>query len=161
MAEPDTPDGDRMTDEEMVDFLREHGHGVLSLSDGPDVYSVPVSFGYAEDERTVYLYLNQFGEESTKLELIEQTDRASLVAYEVESRDEWRSVSMRGRLRDLGDVMSHTSTTDLANKQQIRNVMAENAWFPEFADDAEEINDSRLFLFDIDEMTGRQGEAFL
>jgi nitroimidazol reductase NimA-like FMN-containing flavoprotein (pyridoxamine 5'-phosphate oxidase superfamily) len=161
MSGPDTPEGDRMTDEEMVAFLQSHGHGVLSLPDDGDVYSIPVSFGYAEDEAVVYLYLNRFGEDSAKLDLVQRTDRASIVAYDVESRDAWRSVSLTGELKDLGSATSRTSTTDLANKQYVRKVMAENAWFPEFADDADEINESRVFLFVIDEMTGRQGAAFL
>lgn len=161
MAESDIPDGDRMSEEEMVAFLQSHGHGVLSLPDDDDVYSIPVSFGYAGDEDVVYLYLNRFGEDSTKLELLQQTDRASIVAYDVESSEKWRSVSLTGEFRDLGGAASRTSTTDLANKQYVRQVMEENAWFPEFADDAEEINESRVFLFVIDEMTGRQGEAFL
>jgi nitroimidazol reductase NimA-like FMN-containing flavoprotein (pyridoxamine 5'-phosphate oxidase superfamily) len=161
MVAPDTPEGDRMTADEMVAFLQSHGHGVLSLPDDGDVYSIPVSFGYADDEDVVYMYLNRFGEESAKLELLLETDRASLVAYDVESSDEWRSVSLAGQLRDLGSTTSRTSTTDLANKQYVREVMTENAWFPEFADDAEAIEESRVFLFVIDEMTGRQGEAFL
>ena len=161
MIEIDTPEGDRMTEEEMVEFLRSHGHGVLSLPDDGDVHSIPVSFGYADEEGVVYLYLNRFGEESTKLDLLLGTDRASIVAYDVESRAEWRSVSLTGELRDLGSTTSRTSTTDLANKQHIREIMAENAWFPEFADESEEINESRVFMLVVDEMTGRQGEAFL
>lgn len=163
METPEQHPADSMTREEMVEFLQDHGRGVLSLSDGADAYGVPVSFGYVEEETddAIYLSLNRFGEDSEKLEVLEETNSASLVAYDAESSEKWRSVVVTGQLRDFGAVGEGVSTSNLVTEEHVREVLEEHAWFPQFADDAEEITASRLFYFSIEDMSGRQGAAYL
>lgn len=163
MTQSDKPEGDTMAENEIVEFLQSQGHGVLSVGDQSDVYGVPVSFGYTEEEakKVIYLYLNQFGEGSEKLDLLERTDQASFVVSDVNSRDDWRSAILRGHLKNLGAVGESQSTTETTNEQYIRNVMKDNAWFPSFSDEGDQINESKIFLFVIDEMSGRQSGTYL
>ncbi|WP_135824077.1 pyridoxamine 5'-phosphate oxidase family protein [Halorussus ruber] len=87
-----------MTDEELDEYLRENDIGVLSLADDGDAYAIPVGYHY-DGERLVV----RLGErdDSTKMDYLETTERATLVLYEKESeRSSW-SVMVRGSLREL------------------------------------------------------------
>jgi nitroimidazol reductase NimA-like FMN-containing flavoprotein (pyridoxamine 5'-phosphate oxidase superfamily) len=163
MTDPEIPRDDTMTQDEIVEFLQNQGHGVLSVGDQSDVYGVPISFGYTEEEnsKVIYMYLNQFGEGSKKLELTNRTDRASVVVYDIKSREKWRSVILMGRLKNLGTAGESVFQSEKFTEQYIRNIMKENAWFPLFSEEGEQINESRIFFLLIDEMTGRQSEAYL
>ena len=159
MTRPDSKYSDSMTAEEMSEFLQSHGHGVLSLADDAGVYGVPVSFGYTDEKDVIYLYLHRFAGGSKTLDVLERTDRASLVAYEVTSRDDWRSVSVTGKLENLGKPGEMTSMSEVADPRYIHHVMQDNAWFPDFSEASDEVIESRVFLFLVDEMSGRQGKA--
>jgi nitroimidazol reductase NimA-like FMN-containing flavoprotein (pyridoxamine 5'-phosphate oxidase superfamily) len=151
-----------MNDEETVEFLQNQGHGVLALANHNESYGVPVSFGYTEEEgeAAVYLYLLQFGEASKKLEFAEQTGQACLIVYNVENGDTWRSVIVTGSLTDLEDESGVETVNRITDREYIDNIMGENAWFPVFEELEEPITDTRRFLLNVDEITGRQGEAY-
>jgi hypothetical protein len=87
-----------MTDEELDEYLRENDVGVLSLADDGDAYAIPVGY-YYDGERLVV----RLGErdDSTKMDYLETTERATLVVYEKESEQSSWSVMVRGSLREL------------------------------------------------------------
>lgn len=137
--------GNEMTDEEIAEALTDIGYGTLSLQEDRGPYAIPVSFGYDGD--AVYTYLIRFGEESRKLAAAEQTDRACLTAFDVESRFDWRSVVVTGTLHDIDDV------------EYVKEVMDDNAWHPSLFASAstEPMTEVRRVELRIDEATGRKG----
>jgi nitroimidazol reductase NimA-like FMN-containing flavoprotein (pyridoxamine 5'-phosphate oxidase superfamily) len=137
-----------MTDDEIDSFLRSQGHGVLSLADGNDAYSVPISFGY--DGERVFLTLIQFGGASEKIEFVESTNRVSMTVYDIETRFDWRSVNVVGTLSDVPD----------SEFEYVEDVMDENSWHPSLFPPTDAMTDVRWLALDIDEMTGRQGEEY-
>lgn len=91
-----------MAGHEVDAFLREQGIGVLSLTDGSETYGVPVSFGY-DGEETLYFVFLRVGERSKKEKFAQQTDRASLTVYNVDSKHVWTSVIATGLLQEIDD----------------------------------------------------------
>jgi len=90
-----------MSDEEIGSFLARRGHGVLSFG-GEVPYGLPISFGYdVLNDRCVFQLL--FSEDSRKATHIDESAAVSLVAYEWESVDEWRSVVVDGELSPIPD----------------------------------------------------------
>jgi nitroimidazol reductase NimA-like FMN-containing flavoprotein (pyridoxamine 5'-phosphate oxidase superfamily) len=88
--------GVEMTDTEIAEFLTRQGHGVLSFG-GEVPYGLPVSFGYdVLENRCIFQLL--FDPDSRKQSHIDESDAASLVAYEWVDIDDWRSVVIDGRL---------------------------------------------------------------
>lgn len=142
-----------MDEAESRAFLREQGHGVLSLADGGEAYGLPVSYGYDEDQG-LFLYLLEFGSGGKKFDYIEETERACLTVYAVESPTEWRSVVVTGKLREFDEELTGTELTD---KAIIRNVMQGSAWFPTFDVEKGELTGQRTFMLTADELTGRKG----
>lgn len=152
MATDDRPvRGNQMTAEELDEALRELTHGTLSLARDDEAYGVPISFGY--DGERVFLYLIQFGDQSKKIEFCEQTETASLTAYEANSRFDWKSVVVTGTLHDLDD-------DDLDHMEEVMN---DNAWHPSLYANARDqtMTGIRRLELRIDSATGRQGEAHL
>jgi hypothetical protein len=145
-------EGIRMDESESRMFLRERGHGVLSLADESEAYGLPVSYGY-DEEKGLFLYLLEFGSGGKKFDYIEETERACLTVYDVESPDAWRSVIVSGRLREFG---AERTGTELTEKMVVRSVMDESAWFPTFDVGPDELTGQRTFLFTVDELTGRK-----
>ncbi|MEA5386398.1 pyridoxamine 5'-phosphate oxidase family protein [Haloarculaceae archaeon H-GB11] len=95
------PLGVEMDAEELAAFLSSHGHGVLSF--GGDVpYGIPVSFGYDPAERRCILQL-VFHHDSKKRDYVEESDAASLCAYDWQGPDDWRSVVLSGSLEEIPD----------------------------------------------------------
>jgi nitroimidazol reductase NimA-like FMN-containing flavoprotein (pyridoxamine 5'-phosphate oxidase superfamily) len=87
-------------DREAVDqFLESSGTGVISLSTtGQEPpHSVPVSYGYDDEEGTFYFRL-AVGPDSEKGELAGRP--ATFVTYDT-VEDRWQSVVARGRLSDI------------------------------------------------------------
>lgn len=129
-------------------FLEDQGHGVLALAGGKGAYGVPVSFGY--DGEAVYLALLRFGDASEKLEAVESTDNASLVAYDVEDRYHWRSVVVRGALEPV----------DVAAVDAMDDAMEANAWFPNIYPPTEPVTGVQRYAMAVDDATGRVGPGY-
>jgi nitroimidazol reductase NimA-like FMN-containing flavoprotein (pyridoxamine 5'-phosphate oxidase superfamily) len=104
----------QMTDEEISEFLKEHGSGVLSLSDGGETYAVPESFGY--DGGSLYFQL-VYTDDSHKMTYIETTEIAT---FTVSDEDPAQSVIIRGPLNKVPDDQVVVAT----------NAIAENAALP-------------------------------
>jgi nitroimidazol reductase NimA-like FMN-containing flavoprotein (pyridoxamine 5'-phosphate oxidase superfamily) len=135
-----------MTGEEIDSFLRSQGHGVLSLANENDAYSVPISFGY--DGEQVFLTLIQFGETSEKIDFVESTNRASMTVYDIETRFDWRSVNVVGTLSEVPE----------SEFEYVEEIMDENSWHPSLFPPTDAMTDVRWLALDIEETTGRQGE---
>ncbi|GAB6860869.1 pyridoxamine 5'-phosphate oxidase family protein [Haloplanus litoreus] len=93
--------GVEMSDEEIGSFLARRGHGVLSFG-GEVPYGLPISFGYdVLNDRCVFQLL--FPDDSKKGAYLDESAAVTLVAYEWESVDEWRSVIVDGELSPIPD----------------------------------------------------------
>jgi len=83
------------------DFLETAGDGVLTLhADEP--YSFPVSFGYDPATERCVLQLVSAPDSAKRAVLDDGTD-ATLVAYEWNAPDDWRSVVVSGALSRVPD----------------------------------------------------------
>ncbi|MFA9425108.1 pyridoxamine 5'-phosphate oxidase family protein [Natronorubrum sp. A-ect3] len=142
--------GTSMTDDEIAQFLYDHGIGVLSLSRNGHSYGIPVSYGYDGDCSRCILDLG-FAPESKKETFLETTEQSCLTVYEWRSPTDWRSVVMTGELRELdGDLEA-----DLEQR------------YYEHADDVEiavfdrppEMIELQWFEFSIDELSGRTSRS--
>lgn len=139
---PETLGGVEMTDREVDAFLREQGVGVLSLARGSEAYGVPVSFGY-DGDRLYFVFLLA-GEESRKEALAERTERASFLAYEIESRYRWRSVVAAGPIREVGDE----------EWPALRAAIEANAWYPDLFSRTDPMRGVGGRVLEIDEVSG-------
>lgn len=98
-----------MGDDERDEFLGQGGTGVLSLAtdDGPP-HTVPVSYGYDNEEATFYFRL-AVGDSHSKGPL---ADRAvSFVTFD-RTDDDWHSVVTQGHLEDVEREGIETATLD-------------------------------------------------
>ena len=89
--------GTPMDDGDIDDLLSSAGWGILSLADGDEPYSIPVSFGYdGEDVRFVFI---ETGSTNAKFEFIGDGKTARLLVTDVGGRFDWQSVSVTGPVR--------------------------------------------------------------
>lgn len=144
---PQTLSGIEMTDEEIEEFLYEQGHGTLSLSDGGEVYGVPISFGY--DGEKLYMSLLEFGDASRKMAFLETTDVASLTTYVATTRFDWKSVVVRGELTDVPE----------SEVEYMDGVLDDNAWFPTIFPPTDPMTGVHHVALVPEHVSGRKGQA--
>ncbi|SDK03714.1 Nitroimidazol reductase NimA, pyridoxamine 5'-phosphate oxidase superfamily [Halovenus aranensis] len=144
----ETLGGIEMTETEIEQFLTEQGHGILALADDADAYGVPISFGY--DGEWLYTSLLEFGDESQKLAYLDETDTACLTTYQVSTRFDWKSVVVRGTVRQVNE-------DDI---EYMDDVLDENAWFPTIFPPSDPMTGVRHLALVPEEMTGRKGQAY-
>lgn len=142
--------GYEMSTEEIEDFLREKGVGILSLARGNEAYSLPMSFGY-DGGTNLYFFMIRFGEKSEKFNFASASDRVCFVVYDVESQERWKSVVAKGRLEPLMD----------ADVQGMERIMMENAWFPDLFPYGGTIKGHAPYQMVVDEMTGQKGKGYV
>ncbi|WP_338729677.1 pyridoxamine 5'-phosphate oxidase family protein [Haladaptatus sp. DJG-WS-42] len=136
-----------MQETEIDFFLRSQGYGTLSLAADGDAYGVPVSFGY--DGNHLYFLFLQLGVESRKRVFADTTDTASFLVYQVNSKFDWQSVIVTGRLREVrDDEVAHA-----------RDTMADNAWHPSLFSEADPMGELKGYVLDIEATTGRKGSG--
>ncbi|MDS0297739.1 pyridoxamine 5'-phosphate oxidase family protein [Halogeometricum sp. S1BR25-6] len=133
--------GDPMDHDEVDEFLREHGVGVLSLADEGEAYGVPISFGY-DGEHLYFVFLR--GETSRKETFAEATTRATLTAFDVAGRHAWESVVVAGRLEAVAED----------EWDAVVDAMEDNAWFPSLFSESEPMRGIAGWVLEIDEATG-------
>lgn len=141
--------GDQMSRQEIDKFLTVQGHGVLSLANQGDAYAVPISFGYDGESRLYFVYL-RLGAESKKTSFSEQTNQASFLAYDVQSKFKWKSVLVSGPLEQVSEAEWETLLTTIDD----------NAWFPSLFSQAEPRQDILGWKLQIEEITGKKGEDY-
>ncbi|WP_276300073.1 pyridoxamine 5'-phosphate oxidase family protein [Halorussus lipolyticus] len=143
---PETPDV-RMESKASAEFLEGQGWGCLTLADGGEAYSVPLSFGYDGDS-TLYFQV-QTDDDSDKMAYLDATTTATFLVPEVQP-PEWSSVIVRGAVEKVPD--------DEADEAY--SAFADNAWFPAcpWTNDKDPA-EVEFYKLEADELTGRTSVA--
>ncbi|MEF8851465.1 MAG: pyridoxamine 5'-phosphate oxidase family protein [Haloarculaceae archaeon] len=133
---------DLMSDDQIREFLREQGVGILALPDEPFPYVVPMSFGYDGDS-TLYFVFLLFGTASHKETLAESAEGGRFLVYRARSMHDWQSVTLTGQISaaaedEWGDVRS----------------AMQNAWHPDLFSSASPMRGVRPYQFRVEEWTG-------
>ncbi|MEF8851727.1 MAG: pyridoxamine 5'-phosphate oxidase family protein [Haloarculaceae archaeon] len=102
---------------EIGEFLSECQTGVLSLADGDDAYSIPVSFDYDERESAVYFRFG-YGPESQKRQFLDAVDTASFVTFE-RVDGQWHSVVIEGGIDAVSESTLDSSVVEALNHLEI------------------------------------------
>lgn len=101
--------GEAMDEFEIERLLTERSLGVLGLARNGEAYTIPIAFAYDEaGTRCILRFI--MGEASTKRAFVSETMTASLTTFEWHGADDWRSVVVRGPIRELtGDAMARAA----------------------------------------------------
>lgn len=98
---------------EIAEFLAECHTGVLSLADGDDAYSFPVSFDYDDGDSAAYFRFG-YGPDSQKRRFVERVDTASFVAYD-RVDGQWHSVVMEGQVDRVSESSVDAAVVEALN----------------------------------------------
>jgi len=132
-------------DERDIDrLLTDAGWGVLSLAEGDEPYSIPVSFGY--DGADVFLALIRDSPANTKFEFIEDGQRARLLVTDIGGRFDWQSIAVTGTARALD--------RDGSEWDDAVETLDDNAWFSTDFERAEGIEEITVWRLAPDEVRG-------
>ncbi|WP_254529298.1 pyridoxamine 5'-phosphate oxidase family protein [Natrinema gelatinilyticum] len=136
----------QMTEEEIGEFLGRGGTGVISFTPEPGdpPVSIPVSYGFNEEEQLFYYQLS-FPRGSGKGELIDKP--VSFVVFD-QIDGMWQSVIATGTLDDLEDMPYESATIQGMWAIQIPRVDI-------FERPREEVT-FRFYSLDPDKLTGRK-----
>jgi len=143
--------GTPMDGREIDRMLTDTGWGVLSLADGDEPYSIPVSFGY--DGAAVSLALIRDSPANTKFDFVDDGGRARLLVTDIGGRFDWRSIAVTGTTRAIERASDEWETAV--------SVLDDNAWFStdfERAGGIEEITVWRLVPDEIRGLEVREDE---
>ncbi|WP_410765681.1 pyridoxamine 5'-phosphate oxidase family protein [Haloferax sp. DFSO60] len=141
--------GSEMDDEDISHLLRQEGVGVLSLADEGTAYGIPLSFGYDEENNSLYFMFLQPGETSKKVAFAERTEHACFTVWEAQSRYDWRSVVLDGTLHRVEHGDWH----------RVEEVLGDNAWYPSLFSETEPMQDILVWEFRIDAQSGQQSRG--
>jgi len=142
-----SPDiGVELDAEEIDAFLREQGLGVLGIAKGGQAYTIPIAFAYdSGSNRCFFRFI--MDDDSTKRSFVTETNVASLTVYEWATKDEWKSVVLRGRIRQV----DHSDLTDAAT---LFSEVGEEAALEVFNNPVTEY-ETVWYELDVTEKTGR------
>ncbi|WP_187433073.1 pyridoxamine 5'-phosphate oxidase family protein [Natronococcus pandeyae] len=132
--------------DEIESFLQEQGLGVLGIAKEGEAYTIPIAFAYDGDSHRCFFRF-VIGEESMKQSLVSETELASLTVYEWATPNQWKSVVIRGRIRQVPDA-------DLAEAATLFSVVGEEATLEVFNEPLSEY-ETVWYELDISEITGR------
>ncbi len=138
-----------MEDDEVDDLLTRKGTGTLAFADGDEAYSLPVSFGYDREDRSLYLMLG-YAPRSEKREWVRNTETACLTVYEMYEDHEARSVVVRGSLEELDRTNYKRSLESLSGNAMFTVLH----WSGAFLDET----DIEMYELRPDTVTGRAFE---
>lgn len=141
ISEMKDTDAEQMDEQEVEQFLREQGVGVLAVSDRDLPYVIPISFGYDGESRLYFIYL-LFGEASKKESLSERVERARFLVYSARSMYEWRSVILTGKLKEVQEE----------EWDELQTAMT-NAWHPDLFSTATPMRGIKGYQFSITDQT--------
>lgn len=133
-----------MSSDDIESLLVSEGYGILSLAQGDEPYSIPVSFGY--DGESIYLGLLELGPEPTKMEFIADGGTARLLITDINHRFDWRSIAIAGPVRSV----------DKGTEQweDLLDTLADNAWFMRAFERSDAVESIHGWVLEIDELTG-------
>lgn len=138
--------GVELEDVEVEDFLTSRGLGVLGLAAGGEAYTFPIAFAYDEaGDRCLFRFL--MGEDSSKQRFVQQTDRASLTVHEWHDENSWKSVVLRGPIRQV-------AADDLAQAAALFSDVGREAALDVFNAPISEY-ETVWYELEIDDITGR------
>jgi len=141
-----TPTRTALAEEEIDAFLARHQTAVLSLSNEPEPYAIPVTYRFDPDSRRFYFRL-VFAPSSEKLQFIPDVPPARLVVYE-EADPEYGSVIAVGQPEEI-------PRSDI-DAEQVAQFGRTNRPLFEMWEDSKNDLDVRLFELDPDRLTGRE-----
>ena len=139
--------GVAMNREEIDQFLRDQGIGVLSLADGGEAYGVPMSVGY--DGERLYFFLVRFGEESLKLDFADATTKASFTTYQFDDEHHWRSVVVGGPIERVPEDRLEAA----------KDALFDNARFASLFPYGEPMTERPRYQLTVEEVTGQKGQG--
>ncbi len=142
-----SPDiGVELDAEEIETFLREQGLGVLGLAKGSEAYTIPIAFAYdGGSNRCFFRFIMDEG--GMKRAFVSETDLASLTVYEWATKNQWKSVVLRGHIRQVSD-------SDLAEAATLFSDVGEEAALEVFNAPISEY-ETVWYELEITEITGR------
>ena len=140
--------GVAMDREEVDEFLREQGTGVLSLAVDGEAYGIPMSFGY--DGERLYFFLIRFGDDSEKIDFADATTRASFTTYSFKDSHHWRSVLVRAPIERVPE-----ERLDAA-----KEALFDNAQFASLFPYGEPMTERPRFELAVEEVTGQKGQGY-
>lgn len=142
-----SPDiGVELDPEEIESFLQEQGLGVLGIARGGEAYTFPIAFAYDRGtDRCFFRFI--MGEESMKRVFAAETNRASLTVYEWATKSQWKSVVLRGQIRQVDH-------SELSKAATLFSEVGEEAALEVFNKPISEY-ETEWYELDADEVTGR------
>lgn len=111
--------GEEMAQEDIEATLNEAGWGVLSLADGDEPYSLPISFGYTGED--LYFAFIRDSPTDTKFRFIEEGKPARLLVTDIQGRFDWESLAVTGPVSPI-----ERGTDEWVD---MLDVFEDNAWF--------------------------------
>lgn len=133
---------EHMSEEDIENFLKSQGVGILALPTNGAPYIFPLSFGYDGKRRLYFTFVTS--DSSEKTELTSKGGEASYLVYTAESPFSWRSVVCQG-------TVSEVPRADWDDHDE---AMADNAWHPDLLQRAFEVEDILVYQFEIKEWSG-------
>jgi len=136
--------GSPMSQRDIDRVLDEHGWGILSLADGDEPYSIPVSFGY--DDGACYFAFIKDSPENAKFEFISEGKTARLLVTDIKARFDWQSVAITGPVEGI----------DLSDDDwdHLIDTLEDNAWFSTDFERASGVEGVRGWRLVADEVRG-------
>ncbi|CAI50452.1 FMN-binding domain protein [Natronomonas pharaonis DSM 2160] len=145
--EPDSVSSGEMSNEEIDTFLSGEGYGTLAFG-GDKPYAIPMSYGYDDSERVLYMHMGLF-EGSEKASRIRDQTPASLVVTRYERPDKWRSVVVEGTVSKLSrDEVREREVVTAFAKSELASVDI-------FVPDLSEV-DFEWYMLDPETLSGRR-----
>lgn len=142
-----SPDiGVELDPEEIESFLQEQGLGVLGIARRGEAYTFPIAFAYDRGtDRCFFRFI--MDEKSMKRTFAAEADRASLTVYEWATKNQWKSVVLRGQIRQV----DHSELSKVAT---LFSEVGEEAALEVFNKPISEY-ETEWYELDADEVTGR------
>lgn len=136
--------GVELEKEEITQFLQEQGLGVLGFAMEGEAYTIPIAFAYGSG-RCFFRFI--MGKNSMKQTFVAETNLASLTVSEWVTKNQWKSVVIRGPIRQVAD-------SDLAEAATLFSEVGEEAALKVFNDPISEY-ETEWYELEISEITGR------
>lgn len=136
--------GTPMNDSDIDDLLNSTGWGVVSLADGDEPYSIPISFGYDGDD--IYFVFIEDSPTNAKFDFIADGKTARLLVTNVGSRFDWQSIAITGPVRAVDP--------DSGDWETLMGVLEDNAWFSTDFERAGGVENLQGWRLDPDEIRG-------
>lgn len=141
-----------LTDDEIETVLERNAIGVLALVDEGAPYQVPICYGYDADTDQFVVQLTGEGSGHKHRRLAAATDASITIYEETEPERAWRSVLLRGHLREIDYQDAEPAFASIAmHSQSIPNPIA-------WADTPDRASLTPYELA-VDERTGREFEV--